>query len=57
MVGSVIGQEEVVIKSLGEFLRGVRWVAGATIRGDGRVALILDLAAIVADFLKKRIAA
>ena len=57
MVGSVIGQEEVVIKSLGEFLRSVRWVAGATIRGDGRVALILDLAAIVADSLRKRGAA
>jgi two-component system chemotaxis sensor kinase CheA len=56
-VRSIIGQEEVVIKSLGEFLKSVRWVAGATIRGDGRVALILDLAGIVADFFKQRVAA
>jgi two-component system chemotaxis sensor kinase CheA len=56
-VWSIIGQEEVVIKSLGEFLKSVRWVAGATIRGDGRVALVLDLAGIVADFFKQRVAA
>ena len=56
-VRSIIGQEEVVIKSLGEFLKSVRWVAGATIRGDGRVALILDLAGIAADFFKQRVAA
>jgi two-component system, chemotaxis family, sensor kinase CheA len=46
-VRSVIGQEEVVIKPLGEFLRQVKWVGGATIRGDGKVILILDIATII----------
>jgi two-component system chemotaxis sensor kinase CheA len=56
-VGSVAGQEEVVIKSLGEFLKGVPWIAGATIRGDGRVVLILDLAHIVEHFVRQPFAA
>jgi two-component system, chemotaxis family, sensor kinase CheA len=56
-VGSVIGQEEVVIKSLGEFLKSVRWIAGATIRGDGRVVLMLDLPGIFAHFCKQPVAA
>jgi two-component system chemotaxis sensor kinase CheA len=56
-VGSVIGQEEVVIKSLGEFLKTVRWIAGATIRGDGRVVLMLDLPGIFSHFCKQAIAA
>ncbi len=57
LVGSVVGREEVVIKSLGEFLKGVKGVAGATIRGDGKVALILDLAGVIAGFFKQRVAA
>jgi two-component system chemotaxis sensor kinase CheA len=56
-VGSVVGEEEVVIKSLGEFLKGVPWIAGATIRGDGRVVLILDLVHIVEHFGKQPFAA
>ncbi len=56
-VGSVIGQEEVVIKSLGEFLKDVRWIAGATIRGDGKVVLMLDLPGIFAHFCKQPVAA
>lgn len=56
-VRSVIGQEEVVIKSLGEFLKSVRWIAGATIRGDGRVVLMLDLPGIFAHFCKQPVAA
>lgn len=43
----VLGQEEVVIKPLGTLLRGLRGFAGATITGDGRVALILDVAGLV----------
>jgi len=46
---SVVGQEEVVIKPLGEFMRNVHGVGGATIRGDGRVVLILDVPAIVSQ--------
>jgi two-component system chemotaxis sensor kinase CheA len=56
-VGSVVGQEEVVIKSLGEFLKSVRWIAGATIRGDGRVVLMLDLPGVFAHFCKQPVAA
>ena len=43
VVDSVIGQEEVVIKPLGELLHNVGGFAGATITGDGHIALILDL--------------
>lgn len=38
-----LGQEEVVIKSLGEYLGGAEGIAGATILGDGRIRLIVDL--------------
>ena len=47
IVDSLVGQEEIVIKSLGEFLRDIDGVAGATIRGDGGVTLIVDVAAIM----------
>ncbi|MCL7752001.1 chemotaxis protein CheA [Guyparkeria hydrothermalis] len=47
VVDSVIGQEEVVIKPLGELLRVVDGFAGATITGDGHIALILDLPGMV----------
>ncbi|MDY6865426.1 MAG: chemotaxis protein CheW, partial [Halobacteriota archaeon] len=40
---SVIGQQEVVIKSLDKLLQNVKGFAGATILGDGRVILILDI--------------
>ncbi len=56
-VGSVVCQEEVVIKPLGQFLRGVPWIAGATIRGDGRVVPILDLPRIVEQFGRQPFAA
>jgi two-component system chemotaxis sensor kinase CheA len=46
-VQSVIGQEEVVIKPLGEFMGNVNGVGGATIRGDGKVILILDIPAMM----------
>ncbi|GAX87849.1 two-component system, chemotaxis family, sensor kinase CheA [Lebetimonas natsushimae] len=47
IVDSFIGQEEIVIKSLGEFLKGIPGIAGATIRGDGRVTLIVDVASLM----------
>ena len=47
IVDSLVGQEEIVIKSLGEFLRDIDGIAGATIRGDGGVTLIVDVAAIM----------
>jgi len=47
IVDRFIGQEEIVIKSLGEFLKGLPGIAGATIRGDGRVTLILDVGTLM----------
>ena len=46
LVDSLIGQQQVVVKSLDTNLHAVPGVAGATILGDGRVALILDVSAI-----------
>ena len=43
VVDDLVGQEEVVIKSLGKLLRDTPAIAGATIRGDGRVCLIVDV--------------
>ncbi len=43
VVDGLIGQHEIVIKSLGKLLAAVRWIAGATILGDGNVALIVDV--------------
>lgn len=42
VVDQLLGQEEVVIKPLGALLQGTKGLAGATITGDGRIALILD---------------
>jgi len=47
IVDSLVGQEEIVIKSLGEYLKGIEGIAGATIRGDGGVTLIVDVAALM----------
>ena len=47
VVDRLRAQEEVVIKALGEFLANVKGVAGATITGDGKVVLILDMADLV----------
>ncbi len=47
VVDSLIGQQEIVIKSLGKFLTGIPGVAGATILGDGAVSLILDVSTLV----------
>ncbi len=47
LVDRLRAQEEVVIKSLGDFLSNVQGVAGATITGDGKVVLILDMSDLV----------
>jgi len=47
VVDYLIGQQEIVIKPLGKVFQNIRGVAGATILGDGRVALILDVATLV----------
>ena len=46
MVDTLLGKQEVVIKSMGEMLQGLEGVAGGAILGDGRVGLILDLEAL-----------
>lgn len=43
VVDNLIGQQEIVIKSLGRLLVGIKSIAGATILGDGQVALIIDV--------------
>jgi two-component system chemotaxis sensor kinase CheA len=47
VVDRVLGTHQTVIQSLGKFFRNINVVSGATIMGDGRVALIIDTAAIV----------
>lgn len=46
-VSRVLGEEDIVIKSMAENYRNVPGIAGASILGDGRVSLILDLAALI----------
>jgi two-component system chemotaxis sensor kinase CheA len=46
-VDRVVGEEDVVIKSMAENYRNVPGIAGASILGDGRVSLILDVAALI----------
>ena len=47
LVDELIGQEEVVIKPLGTMLHGTKGLSGATITGNGRIALILDLPSLI----------
>ena len=46
LLDELLGKEEVVIKNLGEALKGTKGIAGGAIMGDGRVGLILDMAGI-----------
>jgi two-component system chemotaxis sensor kinase CheA len=48
LVDELLGQQQVVIKSLERHFEKVRGVAGATVLGDGRVTLILDVPGLVA---------
>ena len=43
VVDNLIGQQEIVIKSLGKYITNNKIISGATILGDGEVALILDV--------------
>ncbi|MBP2642442.1 MAG: chemotaxis protein CheA [Firmicutes bacterium] len=47
IVDTLIGQQEIVIKSLGKLLAGIKVLAGATILGNGQVALILDVGTLM----------
>lgn len=46
-VDEMIGQKEVVIKSLGNYLGNIEGIAGSSIMGDGRVVMILDIAELI----------
>jgi len=54
VVDRLIGEQEVVIKPLGAFFGDLRGIAGATILGDGRVALIVDVAGIAGILDRRR---
>jgi len=54
VVDQLIGQEEVVIKPLGKMLHGTPGMAGATITGDGRIGLILDVPGLLAHYAKQK---
>lgn len=54
IVDHLMTQEEVVIKPLGALLQGIPGLAGATITGDGRIALILDMPGLMAAYAGKR---
>lgn len=43
LVDELLGQQQVVIKNLGEMVGSVRGVSGGAIMGDGRISLILDI--------------
>lgn len=52
VVDELLGQEEVVIKPLGMFLKGLPGFAGATITGDGLIALILDIPTLLGSYAR-----
>jgi two-component system chemotaxis sensor kinase CheA len=53
VVDQLLGQEEVVIKPLGAMLQGTKGLSGATITGDGRIALILDFPELMSAYAKR----
>ncbi|KPU58751.1 cheW-like domain protein [Pseudomonas fluorescens] len=55
VVDQLVGQEEVVIKPLGKMLQGTAGMSGATITGDGRIALILDVPSMLKRYATRRI--
>ncbi|MGR0277851.1 chemotaxis protein CheW [Marinomonas dokdonensis] len=53
VVDQLVGQEEVVIKPLGKMLQGTVGISGATITGDGRIALILDVPSMIKSYASR----
>lgn len=47
IVDNLIGQQEIVIKSLGKYLAGIKYLSGATILGNGNISLILDINSLI----------
>ena len=54
MIDNLVAREEIVIKPLGSLLAQVSGIAGATITGDGNIALILDIPGLAENRLVKR---
>lgn len=53
VVDHLIAQEEVVIKPLGALLHGLPGLSGATITGDGRIAIILDMPSLIERYVRR----
>jgi chemosensory pili system protein ChpA (sensor histidine kinase/response regulator) len=49
MIEDIVGREEIVVKSLGEYLKSIKMFSGATISGEGNVRLILNIASLFGD--------
>ncbi|MCP4133592.1 MAG: chemotaxis protein CheA [bacterium] len=54
MVDELIGEQQIVIKSLDDFITNSRAISGASILGDGRVALILDIHGLIGDLTDRQ---
>ena len=54
-VEKVLGQQEVAIKSLGEFLKFAKGFSGVTILGDGRISLIIDIQTLLENMMEKEV--
>jgi two-component system chemotaxis sensor kinase CheA len=54
-VDDLIGQKEIVIKSLGKYLGNIEGVAGSTIMGDGAVVMIADIGEIINKLIGKNV--
>jgi len=54
VVDAIVGQQEIVIKSLGEYIGSVPGVAGATILGNGDIVLIIDAPSLVEEYDRAR---
>ncbi|MDH4099270.1 MAG: chemotaxis protein CheA [Nitrospirota bacterium] len=54
VVDNLVGKQEVVIKNMGRFVGDIRGFSGATILGNGKVALILDVPSIISDEIRER---
>jgi two-component system chemotaxis sensor kinase CheA len=54
LVDSIVGQNEIAIKPLDRFLKKIRGFAGATVLGDGRIALVLDVNSLIEDLRERR---
>ncbi len=55
LVDRLHGQEEIVLKSMGEYLKGTEGIAGACITGDGTVILILDVAGLIESVSRRQL--